>query len=119
MGLLDSMRAWGTTPRILSCNSFSKPFITDITIIRLETPILKPITASNDVKDNAPPLLDLKYLNASFKGRENTRFYFKRDFNSFSMLPLYGGLTPSNNLSNLKPTSLKIALWFEKFLKPS
>mgnify|MGYP002807923897 FL=1 len=76
MGLFEWISAWGTTPRILSCNSFSKPFITDMTMIKLETPILRPMTASNEVKEKAPPLLDLKYLNASFKGRENTKNLF-------------------------------------------
>ena len=47
-------------------------------MIKLETPILRPMTASNDVKEKAPPLLDLKYLNASFKGRENTKIYFNK-----------------------------------------
>ncbi len=81
-----------------------------MTMIKLETPILRPMTASNDVKEKAPPLLDLKYLNASFKGRENTKIYFNKAFNVFSILPLYGGLIASNNLSNLKPISLKTAL---------
>ena len=59
-----------------------------MTMIKLETPILSPMTASNDVKEKAPPLLDLKYLKASFRGRENTKIYFNKVFNTFSMLPL-------------------------------
>jgi len=47
-----------------------------MTMIKLETPILSPMTASNDVKEKAPPLLDLKYLKASFRGRENTKNLF-------------------------------------------
>ncbi|MEL0238710.1 MAG: hypothetical protein VW946_04535, partial [Gammaproteobacteria bacterium] len=55
------------------CNSFSKPFITDITIIKLATPIERPVTAKNEVKEKIPPLLDLKYLKANLMGRLNTR----------------------------------------------
>ena len=48
-----------------------------------------------------------------------TRNYFINCFKTFSILPLYGGLTASKNLSNLKLTSLYYARVFEKFLKPS
>ena len=54
--------ACGITPNILSSNSFSKPFITDVTTIKLEMPIAKPIIAKKVVKENVPPLLDLRYL---------------------------------------------------------
>tara|TARA_B100000768_G_C11253841_1_gene365418 strand:+ start:841 stop:975 length:135 start_codon:yes stop_codon:yes gene_type:complete len=43
--------------------------------MRLATPILKPVIAKNDVKEKTPPLLDLKYLNANFNGRENTKIF--------------------------------------------
>ena len=42
-------------------------------MIRLETPIVSPVIAKNDVKENTPPLLDLKYLNANLRGSLNTK----------------------------------------------
>ena len=36
--------------------------MTDVTIMRAATPIVKPITAIIDVKDTKAPLLDLKYF---------------------------------------------------------
>jgi hypothetical protein len=56
----------------LFCSSLSNPFITDITIIRLLTPIINPNIARKEVNEKTPPLLDLKYLNAKFKEREDT-----------------------------------------------
>ena len=76
MGSSENITAWGTTPRILFCNSFSKPFITDITIIKLATPIERPVTAKKEVKEKIPPLLDLKYLKANLRGNLNTRLLF-------------------------------------------
>ena len=76
MGSSENIIAWGTTPRILFCNSFSKPFITDITIIKLATPIERPVTAKKDVIEKIHPLLDLKYLKANLRGNLNTRVLF-------------------------------------------
>tara|TARA_B100000963_G_C22626683_1_gene672733 strand:- start:2267 stop:2377 length:111 start_codon:yes stop_codon:yes gene_type:complete len=36
--------------------------MTEETIIKLETPMTNPIIAKNEVKENTPPLLDLRYL---------------------------------------------------------
>tara|TARA_B100001939_G_scaffold81998_1_gene69843 strand:- start:139 stop:282 length:144 start_codon:yes stop_codon:yes gene_type:complete len=36
--------------------------MTDVTIMRAATPIVKPITAIIEVKDTKAPLLDLKYF---------------------------------------------------------
>tara|TARA_E500000178_G_scaffold317007_1_gene337225 strand:- start:3656 stop:3799 length:144 start_codon:yes stop_codon:yes gene_type:complete len=47
-----------------------------MTIIKLATPIDKPVIAKNDVKEKIPPLLDLKYLKANLMGRLNTRVLF-------------------------------------------
>ena len=77
-----------------------------MTIIKLDTPIVKPETARKDVNENIPPLLDLKYLKANLRGSLYTENYFNKLFKRFSMLFVYGGLIPSNNLSNLNPTSL-------------
>ena len=70
------MNIWPLKPIILSFNSIWKPFITDMTIIKLATPIDKPVIAKNDVKEKIPPLLDLKYLKANLMGRLNTRVLF-------------------------------------------
>jgi|TARA_B100001063_G_C16690338_1_gene516710 hypothetical protein len=42
-----------------------------MTIIKLDTPIVKPATAKKDVNENTPPLLDLKYLKANLRGSLN------------------------------------------------
>ena len=44
--------------------------MTDVTIMRAATPIVKPITAIIEVKDTKAPLLDLKY----FRPREAESF---------------------------------------------
>ena len=62
MGSFEWINTWGITPSILSLSSFSKPFMTDVTIMRAATPIVKPITAIIEVKDTKAPLLDLKYF---------------------------------------------------------
>jgi len=46
-------------------------------MIKLAIPIESPVIARNEVKENIPPLLDLKYLKANLRGSLNTRLLFK------------------------------------------
>ena len=106
------------TPNIRSSSCFSKPFITDVTVIKLAIPIVRPIIANKVVKEKMPPLRDFKYLYPRSNDIDNT-IYFSNFVKTFSIFFLYGGLTASKSLSSLKEISLKYALELEKFLKPS
>lgn len=46
--------------------------MTEVTIIRLATPMDKPNIAKMVVKENIPPFLDLKYLYPKLKEIEDT-----------------------------------------------
>tara|TARA_B100001063_G_C16363718_1_gene357288 strand:- start:101 stop:259 length:159 start_codon:yes stop_codon:yes gene_type:complete len=45
-----------------------------MTIIKLLTPIERPKIARNEVNENTPPLLDLRYLKARFNERDATNY---------------------------------------------
>ena len=62
------MEAWGITFRTLSLSSFSKPFITDETIISTATPREVEIKARAEMKERKPDFLPFKYLKAINKG---------------------------------------------------
>ena len=56
---------WGLNPKILLTNSALKPFITDITIIRIATPRAIPKKEKIEINFKKPSFfLGLKYLNA-------------------------------------------------------
>ena len=56
---------WPLKPIILSFNSIWKPFITDITIINVATPIHMPMKDNQEITESNPPFLrGTRYLNA-------------------------------------------------------
>tara|TARA_B100001057_G_C22768170_1_gene918503 strand:- start:1079 stop:1303 length:225 start_codon:yes stop_codon:yes gene_type:complete len=58
-------------PRILLTNSSRKPFITDITIIKVATPKAIPINENHVDKDIKPSVFfDLKYLKATYNSKD-------------------------------------------------
>ena len=58
-----SRTIWGITPRILFLSSFSKPFITETTVINTAIPMLTPRVVSIEREDNLFDPFFRRYLN--------------------------------------------------------
>ena len=57
---------WLLKPKILSINSYLKPFITDITIINVATPKVIPSNEKNDIKEEINKPLTAMVMNFDF-----------------------------------------------------
>ena len=70
---------WGLKPKILLINSVLKPFITDITMIKIATPRAMPVNEKIEITFKKPSFfLGFKYLNAIFLSsfEINLKFYY-------------------------------------------
>ena len=68
---------WGLKPKILLINSVLKPFITDMTIIKIATPKAIPVNEKIEMTFKKPSFfLGFKYLEATALSNFEINFYF-------------------------------------------
>ena len=78
------MVTWGLNPRILFVSSVLKPFITDMTIIKIATPSIIPTNEKIEMTFKKPSfLLGFKFLNAISLSAELNNLFFYFFFNFF------------------------------------